>query len=105
MPTDEGRREKSRIVFNEVSLVRMLRYARIREQRKNPTDAEAMLTFILYFALQIAKSLGHVVFGWRQVPTDNSDLGKGALETEPVIEQVFVSKSSRSSVDFEKQVI
>ncbi|GJN15164.1 hypothetical protein PR202_gb02057 [Eleusine coracana subsp. coracana] len=69
MPTDEGRREKSRIAFHE-----------------------------------IAKSLGHAVLGWRRVPTDNSDLGRSALETEPVIEQVFVSKSSRSSVDFEQQM-
>ncbi|KAK3138054.1 hypothetical protein QOZ80_5AG0363860 [Eleusine coracana subsp. coracana] len=69
MPTDEGRREKSRIVFHE-----------------------------------IAKSLGHAVLGWRRVPTDNSDLGRSALETEPVIEQVFVSKSSCSSVDFEQQM-
>ncbi|TVT97435.1 hypothetical protein EJB05_57316, partial [Eragrostis curvula] len=69
MPTDEGRREKSRLVFHE-----------------------------------IAKRLGHVVLGWRRVPTDNSDLGISALETEPVIEQVFVSKSSRSSADFEQQM-
>ncbi|WVZ99539.1 hypothetical protein U9M48_044817, partial [Paspalum notatum var. saurae] len=69
MPTDEKRREKSRLLFNE-----------------------------------IAKSLGHVIFGWRRVPTDNSDLGKAAVDTEPVIEQVFVSKSSRSKADFEQQM-
>lgn len=33
MPTDEGRREKSRIVFHEVSLVRKLQYARIKEHQ------------------------------------------------------------------------
>jgi len=32
-------------------------------------------------------------------------LGKAALETEPVIEQVFVSKSMHSKADFEQQVI
>jgi glutamate synthase (NADH) len=55
--------------------------------------------------LQVAESLGHVILGWRLVPTDNSDLGESALETEPVIEQVFVTKSSRSEAEFEQQVI
>jgi len=64
-----------------------------------------MLILSCMFGLQIAKSLGHDVFGWRQVPTDNSDLGKSALDTEPVIEQVFVSKSTYSKADFEQQVI
>ncbi|AQK53306.1 glutamate synthase 1 [NADH], chloroplastic isoform X5 [Zea mays] len=35
---------------------------------------------------KVAESLGHVILGWRLVPTDNSDLGESALETEPVIE-------------------
>ncbi|KAL5202555.1 hypothetical protein ABZP36_013507 [Zizania latifolia] len=69
MPTDEERREKSRVLFRE-----------------------------------IAESLGHVVLGWRRVPTDNSALGKSALDTEPVIEQVFVTKSPRSKADFEQQM-
>jgi glutamate synthase (NADPH/NADH) len=55
--------------------------------------------------LQIAKLLGHDIIGWRGVPTDNSDLGNQALDTEPVIEQVFVSKSIHSKADFEQQVI
>ncbi|CAN6345929.1 unnamed protein product [Urochloa humidicola] len=69
MPTDEKRRDKSKLVFHE-----------------------------------IAKSLGHNVIGWRRVPTDNSDLGKAALDTEPVVEQVFVSKSTHSKTDFEQQM-
>lgn len=65
-----------------------------------------MFIFVRHvFVLQIAESLGHVVLGWRRVPTDNSDLGKAALETEPTIEQVFVSKSMHSKADFEQQVI
>lgn len=65
-----------------------------------------MFIFVRHvFGLQIAESLGHVVLGWRRVPTDNSDLGKAALETEPTIEQVFVSKSMHSKADFEQQVI
>ncbi|KAG0530187.1 hypothetical protein BDA96_05G163800 [Sorghum bicolor] len=54
---------------------------------------------------KVAESLGHVVLGWHPVPTDNSDLGESALETEPVIEQVLVTKISRSEVEFEQQVI
>ena len=57
------------------------------------------------FPMQVAESLGHVILGWRPVPTDNSDLGESALETEPAIEQVFITKSSRSEAEFEQQVI
>ncbi|KQK04984.1 glutamate synthase 2 [NADH], chloroplastic isoform X1 [Brachypodium distachyon] len=53
---------------------------------------------------EIAEKLGHVVLGWRRVPTDNLDLGKSALDTEPVIEQVFVTKSQRSEAEFEQQM-
>ncbi|MCI0399750.1 MAG: glutamate synthase large subunit [Gammaproteobacteria bacterium] len=30
------------------------------------------------------------IIGWRDVPTDNSDLGKTALDSEPVVKQFFV---------------
>lgn len=53
---------------------------------------------------KVAESLGHTVLGWRSVPTDNSGLGKSALQTEPVVEQVFLTPSNRSKVDFEKQM-
>ncbi|KAG0533787.1 hypothetical protein BDA96_04G223100 [Sorghum bicolor] len=53
---------------------------------------------------KVAESLGHVILGWRPVPTDNSDLDESALETEPVIEQVFITKSSRSEAEFEQQL-
>lgn len=56
------------------------------------------------FWLKVAASLGHTVLGWRSVPTDNTGLGKSALQTEPVIEQVFITPSSHSKVDLEKQV-
>lgn len=55
--------------------------------------------------MQVAESLGHTILGWRLVPTDNSDLGESALDTEPAIEQVFLTKSSRSNAEFEQQVI
>lgn len=53
----------------------------------------------------MAESLGHTVLGWRPVPTDNSGLGKSALQTEPIIEQVFLTPTPRSKVDFERQVV
>ncbi|OVA11317.1 Class II glutamine amidotransferase domain [Macleaya cordata] len=53
---------------------------------------------------KVAESLGHVVLGWRSVPTDNSGLGKSAIQTEPVVEQVFLTKSPRSKADFEQQM-
>jgi glutamate synthase (NADPH/NADH) len=55
--------------------------------------------------MQKAELLGHTVLGWRRVPTDNSGLGQSAVDTEPVIEQVFVTKSASSKADFERQVI
>jgi glutamate synthase (ferredoxin) len=36
---------------------------------------------------------GQKVLGWRDVPTNNSDLGKSALSCEPFVQQVFVAKS------------
>lgn len=53
---------------------------------------------------KVAESLGHSVLGWRSVQTDNTGLGKSALQTEPVIEQVFLTPSTRSKVDLEKQM-
>lgn len=60
---------------------------------------------ILLLGMQVAESLGHVVLGWRPVPTDNRDLGESARQTEPLIEQVFLTPSPRSSADFEQQVL
>ncbi|KAK3006683.1 hypothetical protein RJ639_016951, partial [Escallonia herrerae] len=53
---------------------------------------------------KVAESLGHTVLGWRLVPTDNSGLGNSALQTEPVIEQVFLTPTPRSKADFEQQM-
>lgn len=53
---------------------------------------------------QVAEGLGHSVLGWRKIKTDNSDLGKSAIETEPLIEQVFLTRSTLSNVEFESQM-
>ena len=54
----------------------------------------------------VAKQLGHDVLGWRKVPTDPTDVGPSALATQPVVEQIFLSKSSQetySHTDAEQQ--
>ena len=56
-------------------------------------------------SVQVAESLGHRILGWRVLKTDNSGLGKGAIDTEPIVAQVFLTPSSRSSIDFEQQVL
>lgn len=38
------------------------------------------------------------------MPTDNTDLGQSALQTEPVVEQVFLTPAPESQVDLEQQV-
>jgi glutamate synthase (NADPH/NADH) large chain len=35
-----------------------------------------------------------VFLGWRKVPTDNSNIGTGARETQPVIEQIFIGRNA-----------
>ncbi|RME93856.1 MAG: glutamate synthase large subunit [Verrucomicrobia bacterium] len=41
---------------------------------------------------RIAAEEGQPVIGWRTVPTDNSMIGKTALESEPFIRQVFLRR-------------
>jgi glutamate synthase (NADPH/NADH) large chain len=41
---------------------------------------------------QIARSENLVVLGWREVPTDDANLGKLALEARPAFEQLFLSR-------------
>jgi len=38
---------------------------------------------------------GQSVLGWRTVPTNNSPLGETARESEPVIRQIFIQRSSK----------
>jgi glutamate synthase (NADPH/NADH) len=53
---------------------------------------------------KVAESLGHTILGWRVLKTNNGNLGKSAVETEPIVAQVFLTPSSRSSIDFEQQM-
>lgn len=48
---------------------------------------------------------GLTVLGWRKPPVDNSTLGAMSVETEPLIEQLFVAKpAGLSSTDFEREL-
>ncbi|KAF5732416.1 NADH-dependent glutamate synthase 1 isoform 1 [Tripterygium wilfordii] len=53
---------------------------------------------------KVAESLGHTVLGWRSVPTDNTGLGSSALQTEPFIEQVFLTPTPKSKAGLEQQM-
>ncbi|CAK9166557.1 unnamed protein product [Ilex paraguariensis] len=71
----------------------------------NTGDGAGILVALPHdFYKEVAESLGHTVLGWRMVPTDNSGLGKSALQIEPVIEQVFFTPTPRSKADFEQQM-
>ncbi|MBV9955795.1 MAG: glutamate synthase subunit alpha, partial [Pseudolabrys sp.] len=49
---------------------------------------------------------GLTLLGWRQVPTDNSSLGKSVLPTEPYHLQVFIGKGKKkiSENEFERRL-
>lgn len=49
--------------------------------------------------VQTATKNGFTVLGWRKVPVDRSSLGKSALSTEPVMEQWFVTRSNKMTID------
>jgi len=44
---------------------------------------------------KVIKEEGQDLLGWRDVPVDESIIGKGALETQPVIRQIFIARKSR----------
>ncbi|MDX1471571.1 MAG: glutamate synthase central domain-containing protein, partial [Flavobacteriaceae bacterium] len=50
---------------------------------------------------QCIEEQGLNLLGWRDVPVDNSDIGRIAAETEPAIKQIFISKKNDSQTDFQ----
>jgi glutamate synthase domain-containing protein 2/glutamate synthase domain-containing protein 1/glutamate synthase domain-containing protein 3 len=54
----------------------------------------------------LIKEHGQSLLGWRKVPVDNSCIGKGAKETEPVIEHLFIQRNNKlkDPMDFERQL-
>src|SRR5919109_2195003 len=49
---------------------------------------------------------GQHLLGWREVPTNNADLGASALSAEPLIYQVFIGKGSwvKDQGEFERKL-
>ena len=56
---------------------------------KNPAEREAIKSELT----KIISAEGQTVLGWRDVPTDNSSLGKTAVAAEPFMGQVFVGRN------------
>ncbi len=56
-----------------------------------PADADHRAACKRILEANIA-TLGLSLLGYRKVPTDNSDLGEAARETEPTVEQLFIGK-------------
>ncbi|MBW8864455.1 MAG: glutamate synthase subunit alpha, partial [Verrucomicrobia bacterium] len=69
---------------------------------KNPAEREAVKAELA----KIIAAEGQTVIGWRDVPTDNSSLGKTAVAAEPFMAQVFVGRSEKIKDDqaFERKL-
>ncbi len=57
---------------------------------KNPAERAAVQAEVS----RIVAAEGQTLLGWREVPTDNSSLGRTAVAAEPFMMQVFVGRSS-----------
>lgn len=55
---------------------------------------------------KVLKEEGAGLIGWRDVPCDNSIIGKTAKDTEPVIRQIFIRRpdSVSGQIDFERKL-
>ncbi len=70
-----------------------------------PTDSGDREFCKAIFA-KVIKIYGQRLLGWRKVPVDDSDIGKTAKETAPVIEQVFIGRDGaiKEKLDFERRL-
>ncbi|MEW6008183.1 MAG: glutamate synthase large subunit [Candidatus Omnitrophota bacterium] len=62
-----------------------------------PTDSGER-QFCKNVFLKIIKEEGQNLLGWRKVPVNDSCIGKTAKETQPIIEQVFISFATKSNM-------
>ncbi len=55
---------------------------------------------------KITKAEGQTVLGWRDVPTDDSDLGPTALMGEPTFKQIFIGRNDdiKDDASFERKL-
>jgi glutamate synthase (NADPH/NADH) large chain len=56
-----------------------------------PRDATARAACEKIMAEKIVAE-GQILLGWRDVPVDNSGLGKGVKKVEPVVRQIFIAR-------------
>ena len=70
-----------------------------------PPDAEQRRACEQRFEA-VVRAEGQTVLGWRDVPTDDSELGKTARACEPFIRQIFIGRSADLSDDmaFERKL-
>ena len=73
---------------------------------RDPASRAATVAFLE----RILADEGLVLLGWREVPTDPSDLGESASASRPVIRQAFIARPSglpggeASDLDFERRL-
>jgi len=69
---------------------------------KNPAERETVKAELA----KIISAEGQVLLGWRDVPTNNASLGKGALSAEPFMAQVFVGRGAaiKDEAAFERKL-
>jgi glutamate synthase (ferredoxin) len=69
---------------------------------KNPAEREAVKAELA----KIISTEGQTLLGWRDVPVNNSSLGKGALTAEPFMAQVFVGRGAmiKDEAAFERKL-
>ena len=55
---------------------------------------------------RIVEEEGQTILGWRKVPVDDSDIGKTAKLTEPIIEQSFIARNAKlkTELEFERKL-
>ncbi|MCK5393731.1 MAG: glutamate synthase subunit alpha, partial [Candidatus Omnitrophica bacterium] len=70
-----------------------------------PTDSQD-LEFCKSIFEKVIKEEGQSLLGWRKVPVDNSDIGEGAKQSQPMIEQVFIGKvnDKNTQLQFERKL-
>ena len=70
-----------------------------------PTDLRLRAEFEKRFET-IAAEEGQIVLGWRTVPTNDSELGQKAKDSQPIIRQVFIERNPQVKDDmaFERKL-
>ena len=70
-----------------------------------PTDTDE-IKFCKDIFEKVVQDNGQVLLGWREIPVDSSTIGRTARATQPVIEQVFISKNKdiAPGIDFERKL-